>query len=101
MMKGSRGLKCPACGRRAQVEGGWVFGMGMMLQEGVDYSADGQPLYNSTWDYKIPSAACIPREFNIALLKARTALALCLCAGSFVLALHAGTFCLALPLLQH
>jgi CO/xanthine dehydrogenase Mo-binding subunit len=56
----------------AQVEGGWVFGMGMMLQERVDYSAEGAPLYASTWDYKIPSAACIPREFNIALLKART-----------------------------
>ena len=53
----------------AQVEGGWVFGMGMMLQERVDYDSSGQPQYNSTWDYKIPSAACIPREFNIALLE--------------------------------
>ena len=46
-----------------------MFGLGMMLQEHVDYSADGQPLYDSTWDYKIPTAACIPRQFNIALLK--------------------------------
>ena len=52
-----------------QVEGGFVFGLGMMLQEHVDYSKDGQPLYDSTWDYKIPTAACIPRQFNIALLK--------------------------------
>ena len=53
----------------AQVEGGFVFGLGMMLQEHVDYSKEGQPLYDSTWDYKIPTAACIPRQFNIALLK--------------------------------
>ena len=52
-----------------QVEGGFVFGLGMMLQEHVDYSPEGQPLYDSTWDYKIPTAACIPRQFNIALLK--------------------------------
>ena len=52
-----------------QVEGGFVFGLGMMLQEHVDYSQEGQPLYDSTWDYKIPTAACIPRQFNIALLK--------------------------------
>ena len=45
---------------------------GMMLQERVDYDARGQPQYNSTWDYKIPSAACIPREFNIALLEVRS-----------------------------
>ena len=54
-----------------QVEGGFVFGLGMMLQEHVDYSPEGQPLYDSTWDYKIPTAACIPRQFNIALLKVR------------------------------
>ncbi len=46
-----------------------MFGLGMMLQEHVDYSKEGQPLYDSTWDYKIPTAACIPRQFNIALLK--------------------------------
>ena len=48
-----------------------MFGLGMMLQEHVDYSKEGQPLYDSTWDYKIPTAACIPRQFNIALLKVR------------------------------
>ena len=42
--------------------------MGMMLQERADYSPEGQPLYNSTWTYKIPAASCIPRIFNIALL---------------------------------
>ncbi|BDA48926.1 probable indole-3-acetaldehyde oxidase [Coccomyxa sp. Obi] len=53
-----------------QVEGAFVFGLGMMLQESVTYTADGQPTYDSTWDYKIPSAACIPRTFNIGLLEA-------------------------------
>ncbi len=53
-----------------QVEGAFVFGLGMMLQESVTYTADGQPTYDSTWDYKIPSAACIPRRFNIGLLEA-------------------------------
>ena len=55
-----------------QVEGGFVFGLGMMLQEHIDYSKEGQPLYDSTWDYKIPTAACIPRQFNIALLKVQS-----------------------------
>lgn len=53
-----------------QVEGAFVFGLGMMLQESVSYSPEGQPTYDSTWDYKIPSAACIPRQLNIALLEA-------------------------------
>ena len=55
-----------------QVEGAWVFGMGLMLQERVDYTPQGQPLYNSTWTYKIPAASCIPRIFNIALLAVST-----------------------------
>lgn len=53
-----------------QVEGAFVFGLGMMLQESVTYSENGQPTYDSTWDYKIPSAACIPRQLNISLLEA-------------------------------
>lgn len=57
----------------AQVEGAFVFGLGMMLQESVTYTDDGLPTYDSTWDYKIPSAACIPRRLNIALLAVRTA----------------------------
>ncbi|KAK9918869.1 hypothetical protein WJX75_007680 [Coccomyxa subellipsoidea] len=52
-----------------QVEGAFVFGLGMMLQESISYSPEGQPTYDSTWDYKIPSAACIPRQLNIALLE--------------------------------
>ena len=44
----------------------------VMLQEHIDYSKEGQPLYDSTWDYKIPTAACIPRQFNIALLKVQS-----------------------------
>lgn len=62
-------LDCSPQWHALQVEGGFVFGLGMMLQEHVDYSKEGQPLYDSTWDYKIPTAACIPRQFNIALLK--------------------------------
>ncbi len=52
-----------------QVEGGYVFGLGMMLQEEVTYTADGQPTYDSTWNYKLPTYACIPRELNVSFLQ--------------------------------
>ena len=41
-----------------------MYALGMLLQT---YDADGQPEHDSTWNYKIPSAACIPREINIRL----------------------------------
>lgn len=52
-----------------QAEGGFVYALGMLLQEDVTYDAQGQPEFDSTWNYKIPSAACIPRQLNIHMLK--------------------------------
>lgn len=46
-----------------------MFGLGMMLQEEVTYTADGQPTYDSTWNYKLPTYACIPRELNVSFLQ--------------------------------
>jgi xanthine dehydrogenase molybdopterin-binding subunit B len=56
------------------VEGAFVFGLGMMLQESVTYAEDGRPTYDSTWEYKIPTSACIPRQLNVGLLAVRKAL---------------------------
>ncbi|KAA6423444.1 MAG: Aldehyde oxidase, partial [Trebouxia sp. A1-2] len=53
--------------RRA--EGGFVYALGMLLQEDVTYDAKGQPEFDSTWTYKIPSAACVPREMIIRMLE--------------------------------
>ena len=53
----------------AQAEGGFVYALGMLLQEDVTYNAKGQPEFDTTWNYKIPSAACIPREIIIRMLE--------------------------------
>lgn len=53
-----------------------MFALGMLLQEDVLYDAEGQPLFDSTWNYKIPSAACIPRQLNIHMLKVSLCIAL-------------------------
>lgn len=45
-----------------------MYALGMLLQEDVTYDARGQPEFDSTWDYKIPSAACISREIIIRML---------------------------------
>ena len=52
-----------------QAEGGFVYALGMLLQEDVMYDAKGQPEFDSTWNYKIPSAACVPREMIIRMLE--------------------------------
>lgn len=52
-----------------QAEGGFVYALGMLLQEDVTYNAKGQPEFDTTWNYKIPSAACIPREMIIRMLE--------------------------------
>lgn len=46
-----------------------MYALGMLLQEDVTYNAKGQPEFDSTWNYKIPSAACIPREIVIRMLE--------------------------------
>ena len=52
-----------------QAEGGFVYALGMLLQEDVTYNAKGQPEFDTTWNYKIPSAACIPRQMIIHMLE--------------------------------
>lgn len=52
-----------------QCEGAFVQGLGLVLQEQVSFDpTTGANLSTSTWDYKIPTAACIPRTFRVALL---------------------------------
>ena len=48
-----------------------MYALGMLLQEDVTYDQQGQPQFDSTWNYKIPSAACIPREIIIRMLEVR------------------------------
>ena len=66
-------MKCQVCLTQlwwlVQAEGGFVYALGMLLQEDVTYDAKGQPEFDSTWNYKIPSAACVPREIIIRMLE--------------------------------
>lgn len=53
-----------------QVEGAFVFGLGMMTTEEVVIdSKSGRLLTDSTWTYKIPTAPCVPSQFNVSFLK--------------------------------
>ena len=51
-----------------QAEGGFVYAFGTLLQEDVTYNAK-QPEFDTTLNYKIPSAACSRREMFIHMLK--------------------------------
>jgi len=52
-----------------QIEGAYVCGLGMMTTESVEFEpGTGALLSGSTWQYKIPSAACVPRDLRIYLL---------------------------------
>lgn len=46
-----------------------MYALGMLLQEDVTYNAKGKPEFDTTWNYKIPSAACIPRDIIIRMLQ--------------------------------
>ena len=47
-------------------------GTGMMVQEQVIIDEQTGALQtDGTWTYKIPTAACIPRQLNVEFLKAR------------------------------
>lgn len=55
-----------------QVEGAFVQGLGMMTSEEVTIDSEtGRLITDGTWTYKIPTAACIPQEFNVEFLKVR------------------------------
>ena len=60
-----------------QAEGGFVYALGMLLQEDVTYNAKGKPEFDTTWNYKIPSAACIPRDIVIRMLQVCAHMLLC------------------------
>ncbi|XP_064607972.1 xanthine dehydrogenase/oxidase-like isoform X2 [Liolophura sinensis] len=52
-----------------QIEGGFVQGYGYYMMEEVVHSPEGKLLTDSPLTYKIPLAADIPAQFNVALLK--------------------------------
>eukprot|EP00200_Dunaliella_tertiolecta_P008210 CAMPEP_0202368174 /NCGR_PEP_ID=MMETSP1127-20130417/342_1 /ASSEMBLY_ACC=CAM_ASM_000462 /TAXON_ID=3047 /ORGANISM="Dunaliella tertiolecta, Strain CCMP1320" /LENGTH=1499 /DNA_ID=CAMNT_0048963543 /DNA_START=12 /DNA_END=4511 /DNA_ORIENTATION=+ len=53
-----------------QIEGAFVFGMGMMLSEHMEHDhASGAITSNSTWTYKVPSVTCVPERFSVSLLR--------------------------------
>ncbi|BDA47143.1 Xanthine dehydrogenase/oxidase [Coccomyxa sp. Obi] len=76
----SRILRCDIlfdCGRSlnpaadmGQVEGAFIMGLGFFTSEEVLADGDtGKLLSDGTWEYKIPAATCIPRQFNATFLK--------------------------------
>ncbi|KAI9029318.1 molybdopterin binding aldehyde oxidase/xanthine dehydrogenase [Hyaloraphidium curvatum] len=56
-----------------QVEGALVMGLGYMLQEdaGIDKETGALAGKGTTWEYKIPIAANVPREFNSTLIQGK------------------------------
>lgn len=48
-------------------------GCGMAMTEEALYDDKGVFLTDSTWNYKIPSATCIPRELHVEILEVRRA----------------------------
>lgn len=53
-----------------QIEGAFIMGMGICTMEEVLVEPKtGKLLSDSTWTYKIPTAADIPRKFNVTFLK--------------------------------
>ncbi|EIE21740.1 molybdenum cofactor-binding domain-containing protein [Coccomyxa subellipsoidea C-169] len=76
----SRVLRCDIlfdCGRSlnpaadmGQVEGAFIMGLGFFTSEEVMAdSSTGKLLSDGTWEYKIPAATCIPRQFNATFIK--------------------------------
>eukprot|EP00658_Telonema_sp_P-2_P085241 TRINITY_DN9681_c0_g1_i2.p1 TRINITY_DN9681_c0_g1~~TRINITY_DN9681_c0_g1_i2.p1 ORF type:complete len:228 (-),score=52.80 TRINITY_DN9681_c0_g1_i2:215-898(-) len=53
-----------------QVEGGFIFGMGLFTSEEIGWDPKTAHTTNgTTWEYKVPSAYDVPESFNIALMK--------------------------------
>ena len=53
-----------------QIEGAFILGMGLCTSEEILVQpVTGKLLSDSTWTYKIPTAADIPRQFNVTFLK--------------------------------
>eukprot|EP00388_Colpodella_angusta_P043433 GDKK01059485.1.p1 GENE.GDKK01059485.1~~GDKK01059485.1.p1 ORF type:complete len:185 (-),score=2.84 GDKK01059485.1:223-732(-) len=53
-----------------QIEGGFIFGVGMLMTEELAWDpVTGLPTATTHWNYKIPCSFTIPETLNIALLK--------------------------------
>ena len=53
-----------------QVEGAFIQGLGLFTSEEVITDPDtGRLITDGTWEYKIPAATCIPRQFNATFLE--------------------------------
>lgn len=54
-----------------QIEGAFVMGMGLFLQEDVAYSTEGKGelLTQGTWEYKVPCSKDIPEKLKVTLLE--------------------------------
>ncbi len=53
-----------------QIEGAFVFGMGMLMSEHVKADPDtGACTTASTWNYKIPTATCVPQRMSVTMLE--------------------------------
>ncbi len=53
-----------------QVEGAFIQGLGLFTSEEVITDENtGRLITDGTWEYKIPAATCIPRQFNATFLK--------------------------------
>ena len=53
-----------------QVEGAFIQGLGLLTSEEVIHDENtGRLITDGTWEYKIPAATCIPRQFNATFLK--------------------------------
>ena len=52
-----------------QIEGAFFQGYGYMMMEEMVYDTKGQIINNNLSTYKIPTAADIPKEFHVTLLR--------------------------------
>ena len=52
-----------------QIEGAFVHGYGLFVQEELRYSTDGTLLTKGPHNYMIPAVSNIPVQFNVSLLK--------------------------------
>lgn len=54
-----------------QAEGAYVMGLGFLFKEDLHYAKNGRLLTSNTWDYKLPSARCIPQQLNMEFHKSK------------------------------
>ena len=63
-------VRADCCSGPLQVEGAFIQGLGLFTSEEVITDENtGRLITDGTWEYKIPTATCIPRQFNATFLK--------------------------------